>query len=166
MRFEPVQASSKDTAPAQELNAVLAREPLEAGLRWLITYNGPGSWKRNAFWDEYVVSLRNPGPRPLTVSSLVLLDYTGASRSPGHNPWALEKEFNRRQLVLPLTLAPGESRTGSLFFPMVPGPRSLNLQWSDGPVAGEAVLPLDFLRSLHLQSPAASTPSLNPPTGG
>lgn len=221
----------KNTPPPHLLNVTFASAQLEGTLTSLITFNGPGSWKRNAFWDEYVVFLRNPGSEPLTVSSVSLVDDSGTSRPPGSNPWALEKqsktleqkyketglafvrytvpgvlisgtgltiavssgigimgpasagaslaagatiialplyylavvsinhdnrktmerEFHRRRLALPLTLAPGETRTGSLFFPMVPSPRSLNLNWSTGPITGESVLPLDFLKGLHLK---------------
>ena len=52
------------------LNVAFASAPLKATLSSLITYNGPGSWKRNAFWDEYVVPLVRGGytfhhPSPL-----------------------------------------------------------------------------------------------------
>jgi hypothetical protein len=69
----------------------------------------------------------------------------------------IKAEFNRRRLPLPLTLAPGETRTGSLFFPMVPNPRSLDLNWSNESSSGDSVLPLDFLHGLHV--PAPKTPS-------
>jgi hypothetical protein len=214
----------QETPPARMLNAAFVPGPLEASLSSLITYNGPGSWKRNAFWDEYVVTLRNPGPEPLLVSESGLVDFTGAVRVAGNEPWALEKsskklerqykeagiafvryttpgvliigagaaalssagifsaaattaatatvvvlpvyyitvlainqhnrigmetEFNRRRLVFPLTLAPGEIRSGSLFFPMVPNPRSLRLSWSAGDATGASELPLEFLRGVH-----------------
>jgi hypothetical protein len=74
------------------------------------------------------------------------------------NKAGMEKEFNHRQLLLPLTLAPGETKTGSLFFPMVPNPRSLRLQWSAGAAQGDSVLPLDILRGLHT-APAATAPA-------
>ena len=219
----------KDTPPPQTLNVAFPTKPIEAMLGSIITFDGPGSWKRDAFWDEYVVLLRNPGGQPLTVSTFTLVDLAGTGREPGVNPWALEqesktleqkykdaglafvryttpwvlitgagaaavgsaglysaaagtaaiatlvalpiyytavltinhynkvameKEFDHRRIVLPLTLAPGESRTGSLFFPMVPSPRALHLQWSGGTTSGEAVLPLDFLSGLHLKTPA------------
>jgi hypothetical protein len=217
------------------LNVTFAPAPLAATLNTVITYDGPGSWKREAFWDEYVVTLHNPGSQPLTVPVVELADYAGTGRSAGSNPWALEKEsktleqkfknagvafvrytapgvlilgagaaaitsagiftaaastaaaatvialpvyyigvltinhhnkvamekeFNRRRLVLPLTLAPAETRTGSFFFPMIPSPRSLGLRWASGPETGEAVLPLEFLRGLHTSpAPAASLPT-------
>lgn len=231
--------SPKNTPPPKLLNMGFAPAPLEGTLASLITFNGPGSWKRNSFWDEYVISLHNPGSQPLTVTSAELLGQAGAGYPPGDKPWILEKqsktleqkykevglafvrytapgvliagtglgiavssgigimgpasagasmaagatvvalplyylavvgtnienrkrmelEFNRRIIRLPLTLAPGETRTGSLFFPMVPSPRSLNLHWSYGPTTGESVLSLDFLKGLHLSEPTVLKPT-------
>jgi hypothetical protein len=237
-RYKPAR---KKTPPPRTLNVTFVPGPLEASLSALITYNGPGSWKRNAFWDEYVVALRNPGPEPLLVSDPALVDPAGTNRTPGSKPWvleresktlerhykdtgiafvrytvpgvlilgtgmtialanttfitwgpttagagaggtvaaatlialpvyyvavltinhrnkaAMEKEFTRRRLDLPLTLAPGESRTGSLFFPMVPNPQALKLRWSTGQTGGESILPLEFLHGLHTR-PADATP--------
>jgi hypothetical protein len=215
----------------QLLNVAFAPAPLEATLNSVITYNGPGSWKRDAFWDEYVVTLHNPGSQPLTVATAGLTDFAGLARTAGGEPWALEKvsktleqkykdagmafvrytapgllivgtgtaaaasagfltagagaagaaivvalpiyyigvvvinhrnkaamsgEFNRRRHAPSLTLAPGETRTGSFFFPMVPSPRSLGLRWSTATASGESVLPLDFLHSLHVNSIATA----------
>jgi hypothetical protein len=70
-----------------------------------------------------------------------------------HNKRAVMNEFKRRRLPLPVTLAPGETRTGSLFYPMVRSPDSLGLYWSNDPGGAMAVLPLDFLQSLHVPPP-------------
>ena len=221
---------AKDGTPPPELLKVpLAAAPLGVELTTLITYGGPGSWKREAFWDEYVVTLHNPGREPVVISDASLVDFAGSALPAGDNPWALEKtsktlerkyhdaglafvrytapgviivgvgaivmasgggvfsaafatgaaatvvalpvyylavilinhsnkeavevEFTRRRLGLPLTLAPGETRTGSFFFPMVPNPRSLNLHWSSGPAGGGNSLSLDFLHGLHVKAP-------------
>jgi hypothetical protein len=221
----------KDTPPPEMINMLFAPSRLEANLNFVITYNGPGSWKRDAFWDEYVVTVHNPGSQVLTVSAAGLTDYAGTVRVPGDDPWALEKlsktleqryraagiafvrytapgviivgtgvavigatgvfssgaasvaavtilavpvyyvavltinhynkvamekEYNRRRFVLPLALAPGETRTGSFFFPMVPSPRSLALHWEDPSGPGDAVLSLDFLKGLHVKKAAKS----------
>ncbi len=218
------------TALPQLLNVAFAPAPLEATLNSVITYNGPGSWKRDAFWDEYVVTLHNPGSQPLKVATASLVDNVGTVYSASDMPWALEKvsktleqkhkdagmafvrytapgllivgtgtaaaasagflsagaatagaativalpiyyigvvvinhknkaamsgEFNRRRHVLSLRFAPGETRTGSFFFPTVPSPRSLGLGWSTATASGESVLPLDFLHGLHVKSTAA-----------
>jgi hypothetical protein len=227
--------AKKDTPPVQLLSiAFPPAAPLQATLASLITFGGPGSWKREALWDEYVVELVNHGDRPLTIDSATLLDSKGAPYAAGSDPWVLEKqsrkleqqyrdrgeaflraagpgvvivgvgaaagsaagavliapavagaiiaavvvlpvyyvsvlginhhnkkavmsEFKRRQLALPLTLAPGETRTGSLFFPMVRSPSSLALHGANESVTTTAVLSLDFLNALHVPgAPAAS----------
>ena len=81
-----------NTPPPILLNLAAAQPPLKVALNMIITYKGPGSWKREAFWDEYVVSISNQGPQPLTIASATLADPVGASHAPGADPWALEKE--------------------------------------------------------------------------
>ena len=227
----------KDTPPAPVLNVHFPPGPLDVTLASVIIDGGPGSWKREAFWDEYVVTFHNTGDQPLQVASVTLVDFAGTSRTAGDDPWALEREsktlerkyrdagmafariaaprvlvttaepvvaasvglgtvgaaaaatatavalpvyglaiwginrhhksaitaeFNRRRLPLPLSLAPGETRTGSLFFPMVPNPRSLDLNWSNESGTGNSVLPLDILHGLHVT--AASGDSTTPKT--
>jgi hypothetical protein len=235
-------AAKKSTPPPEMLNVAFAAAPVEAALTMLITYNGPGSWKRDAFWDEYVVTLHNPGNESLTITAATLVDYAGTAVPAGDKPWDLEKasktqeqkyketgmafvrhtgatvtilgagaagvatagvfsasapliagatvaflplyalavvsinhdnrkivelHFNQRRIRLPLTLAPGETRTGSCFFPMVPSPRSLSLHWSTGPASGDSALSLDFLHGLHLKAPTPPVPPpLSAPTGG
>lgn len=61
----------------------------------------------------------------------------------------VEAEFQRRRLPLPLELAPGASRTGSLFFPMSVSPRELIVHWSRDGAAGTTTLPTPQLRGLH-----------------
>jgi hypothetical protein len=67
-----------------------------------------------------------------------------------HNKAAIKKEFNRRRLPLPLTLGPGETRTGSFFFPMVPNPRALTVRWTSSAGEGDTSLELHFLEGLHV----------------
>ncbi len=231
----------KSTPPVVPLNVVVAQPPVELVLNAVIIYKGPGSWKRQALWDEYVVTIRNQGEGPLTITAATLVDFAGVSLQPGVDPWALEKEsqtleqrykkagvafarnalpgvlilgtgtaalmaigpfaagaavaaaavtvvalpvyyivvlsvnhsnksavkaeFARRRLALPITFGPGETHTGSLFFPMVPNPQSLNAQWVTGPTGGEIKLSLEFLRGLHVPSPspAATIPPTSPP---
>jgi len=224
------QLVKRGTAPAQSLDRPFpASGTLEASLTALITYHGPGSWKREALWDEYVVRLHNGGESPITVESATLLDSAGGVVVPGSDPWELEKqsrqlekqyrahgeafvraagpgvllvgggaaaaaatasgwalvspaaagaalavvfvlpvyyttvlaidyhnkhqvldEFQRRRLVAPLTLAPGETRTASLFFPMVRSPAALDLHGLSEAGEKRTSLPLDFLRDLHV----------------
>jgi hypothetical protein len=67
-----------------------------------------------------------------------------------HNKKAVMTEFNRRRLPLPSTLAPGETRTGSLFYPTVRSPGSLALAWSNDASSSTAAIPLEFLQALHV----------------
>jgi len=64
--------------------------PLEATLHTIIVMHGPGSWKREAFWDEYVVSLANRGAAPVAIESVTLTDFQAQAIAPGDDPWALE----------------------------------------------------------------------------
>ena len=236
-----------DTPPAVRLEVQFPTNTLAATLNSIITFNGPGSWKRDAFWDEYVVTLRNPGNQSIVVIAGDLFDYSNTVRRARSEPWALEDEsktleqkykedriafvrytapgvimvgtgaaviagtgyvltntaagigigagataaaaaaaatvialpvyygavviinrsnkkamesaFNQRLLTFPMVLIPGEVRSGSLFFPMVPNPRSLSLRWTAGTSGGECALPLDFLKGLHVQPTPPSAPS-------
>jgi hypothetical protein len=67
-----------------------------------------------------------------------------------HNKAAIKKEFNRRRMSLPFTLGPGETHTGSFFFPMVPNPQALTLRFTGSAGDGETTLDLHFLHGLHV----------------
>lgn len=204
---------------------------LEVDLQHVIVYHDPGSWKRNARWDEYQLVLVNRGNQPVVIQSVLLIDTLGAAQAPGDDPWKLEQlsrsnwdrygktglavvagagaaaaytagvvaaasswafigavltptliaipvlaiadvsavatlnernkhavetEFQRRRLSLPLTITPGASVTGSLFFPMTPGPRQLIVEGRAGELAVHTALALDPISSLHLKAPAAA----------
>jgi hypothetical protein len=225
--------AKKNTPPVELLDLSFpASPPLQPTLVTLISYRGPGSWKREALWDEYVVALENRSERPLTIDSATLADAGATTFAAGNNPWALEKqskqlekqyrdhgeafmraagpgvlivgmgaatvsatagttmfisagvagaalaavvvvpvyylsvlginyhnkkavmtEFRRRRLPLPLMLSPGETRTGSLFYPMVRSPGSLALSWSNESGVQTSILSLDFLQMLHVPAP-------------
>lgn len=230
------QLAPKNTPPPEVLRLEAARPPIEAAVRQVIVYHGPGSWKREAYWDEYVVSLTNQGPTPLTIEAAVLHDQQGAPIEPGIDPWTLERlskkwwetnaarqtgtyvvlgagtaagagvamvsaysglwgasvsagtaaagtvgavaavtlplvavgtvvanvhskhkveaEFTRRRLALPLTLAPGQTAHGSLFFRITPGPQRLVLRGRAADQPCDATISLALLAGLHLAPPA------------
>jgi hypothetical protein len=221
----------KDTVPAQPVVLDLTSANKELTLATVIVVKGPGSWKREAKWDEYVVTLANHGDHPLIIESAELFDLKGAPQRPGTDPWKLEKlsasnwnkygstgvqvlagaglvatyvgievgvamggmmggsavatggaavalavipvfavvdltavaimnhnnkkkvvaEFDRRRLVLPLTIAPGASVAGSFFFPMTPGPQSLAVHGRKGDQPMDLQLELKPLAELHLK---------------
>ena len=59
-------------------------------LGWIIVRDGPGTWAKNADWDEYLVTLRNHSGGPVAVTAVTVVD----SSETRHGPIA-----NRRKLV-------------------------------------------------------------------
>ena len=41
---------------------------LEAHLDWVIVRNGPGTWAKNADWDEYLLRVSNLSDQPIQVT--------------------------------------------------------------------------------------------------
>jgi hypothetical protein len=70
------------------------------------------------------------------------------------NKHAIEAEFARRRLAFPLVLKPGESRTGSLFFPMSVSPAKLSLDLLADGATSTIDYPTPMLAGLH--EPASS----------
>jgi hypothetical protein len=87
----------KDAAPPVMLNLsatspATASVAVDAAVNTVIVYQGPGSWKRAAYWDEYIVSVVNRTGTPITVEAATLVDFQGATTEPGGKPWELEKQ--------------------------------------------------------------------------
>ena len=84
--------ANKDTPPAAPLNLIVSQAPAELTVHTVIVYEGPGSWKRRAYWDEYVLTIANRGDAPLTLESAALVDFQDKQIPAGSDPWQLEKE--------------------------------------------------------------------------
>ena len=78
--------------PAPAADPAPAKPEPEITLDHVIYFQGPGSWKRDAYWDEYVLTLANHGTTTITVDSATLTDFQGVGTAPGVNPWELEKQ--------------------------------------------------------------------------
>ena len=89
-------SADKDTPPPVPLNLTVAQPLVAATVNTVIIYKGSGSWKKEAFWDEYVVTVANRGALPLVVESAALTDFQGETAAPGDNPWLLEKQSRTR----------------------------------------------------------------------
>jgi hypothetical protein len=88
--------AKKNTPPVQLLNiAFPLSTPLQPTLAALIIYGGPGSWKRQALWDEYIITLENRGERPLIIDSAMLGDSAGTTYAAENDPWTLEKQSKK-----------------------------------------------------------------------
>ncbi len=113
----------KNTPPPIALNLATVQPPVAAVLHTVIVYQGPGSWKKTAYWDEYVVSITNQGPGPLTIESALLVDALNAEQLCGSNPWELEalsrenlKKFEHygRKIMIGAGLTTGWALSGGL----------------------------------------------------
>jgi hypothetical protein len=80
-----------DAPPARPVGWTIEAPPAELTLATLIVFKGPGSWKREARWDEYVVRIANRGDQPMRIDEATLIDLLGQPRIPGADPWKLEK---------------------------------------------------------------------------
>lgn len=69
-------AAALDQHLAVELNAVIFR-------------GGPGSWAKNADWDEYLILVRNVGDESIEIVGITVVDSLGTRIEPG---------LSRRQL--------------------------------------------------------------------
>ncbi|MDR7136344.1 hypothetical protein J2X06_003570 [Lysobacter niastensis] len=68
--------------PSNQMLAASADGPLAANLDWVIVRNGPGTWARNADWDEYLLHVRNTSDRPLHITAVTVTDSLGHRAEP------------------------------------------------------------------------------------
>ncbi len=88
-----VRRASANTPPAVSL--ALSGRPsgaLQAIVETVIVCDGPGSWKRRAFWDEYVVTVKNSGPTPASILGASLVDAQNQWIASGSNWKDLERQ--------------------------------------------------------------------------
>ncbi|MBI5691071.1 MAG: hypothetical protein HZC55_13365 [Verrucomicrobia bacterium] len=80
------------TSPPVAPQLTAERASAQATVRSVIVFQGQGSWKREAYWDEYIVALANRGEAPLIVESTELTGLAGTPMVSGVDPWELEKQ--------------------------------------------------------------------------
>lgn len=61
-----------------------------ATLDWIIVRDGPGTWAKNAFWDEYLLRFSNESDQPVRLMELIIVDSLDTRISAHHG---------RKQLV-------------------------------------------------------------------
>jgi hypothetical protein len=59
--------------------AANADQRIGATFDWVIVRDGPGSWAKNADWDEYLIRVINSSTSPITINSVVVVDSLGAT---------------------------------------------------------------------------------------
>jgi len=63
---QPLQATkSLATASDQQVTAILD---------WVIVRDGPGTWAKNADWDEYLLRVSNLSDQPIQITGLIVID--------------------------------------------------------------------------------------------
>lgn len=231
-------AATRAVSPSQQVgdsNPTEETPSAEVTVHSVIVFRGPGSWKRDAYWDEYVVTVANRGELPLTIQTASLVGLAQVPATPGREPWALERtsrtaesqgyglgkdkmiqigagsavvlaaavagaattlaggvgvvsagaaaaagaalasivavpafvggtiyrnvsnrhdierEFQRRQFVMPAVVAAHQTAKGSLFFPITPGPRRLDLKCVFVGERQDLSVDLTPLAGLHLK---------------
>ncbi|MGI9232336.1 MAG: hypothetical protein ACR2RD_01780 [Woeseiaceae bacterium] len=74
----------KEPQPLQATQplATVADHRLGVTLDWVIVRDGPGTWAKNADWDEYLLSVKNLSGEPITVTELTVVDSIGTSVGP------------------------------------------------------------------------------------
>jgi hypothetical protein len=81
----------KSRTPQTSTTLASDNPQLSAAISALIVFKGPGSWKREAYWDEYVVTVKQQGKSPVILQSATIEDALGTQVPSGSDPWLLEK---------------------------------------------------------------------------
>lgn len=213
----------KPTPLSEDVGIHAESQHLSLTLTQVVLPNGPGSWVKDAKWDEYLFTIQNQGEAPLTILGFWLVDLRGIYLKSREEPGRLEdisealaEEYKSVQvktaiglataaassslitggavattgtlatvgpaalLILPvipyiefkareakeldkaniekrfvarrlrsLRLADRAALQGSQFFPVVPNPRTLVVEYRTGGTIHELKLPLEKLRGVH-----------------
>jgi hypothetical protein len=73
---------------------------VELAVTGLIAYDRPGSWVKQAYWDEYNVRVENHRLEPIVIEEIILGDVLDRSIAPGIDPWVLEKMGHEHEQYL------------------------------------------------------------------
>lgn len=62
--------------------SIATDQHLGVALEWVIVRDGPGTWVKNARWDEYLMSIQNRSDQPITITQLFVVDSLGTRIEP------------------------------------------------------------------------------------
>ncbi len=54
--------------------ATASDQRLSATLDWVIVQGGPGTWAKNAYWDEYLLRISNQSDLPIQLTNIIVVD--------------------------------------------------------------------------------------------
>ena len=82
----------KEAQPIQTTQplATVSDQQVTAILDWVIVRDGPGTWAKNADWDEYLLRVSNLSDQPIQVTRVIVVDSLDTR---------IESQPNRKQLV-------------------------------------------------------------------
>ena len=82
----------KEAVPIESTQALATAsdDSLAVSLDWVIVRDGPGSWARNADWDEYLLDIGNVSADPVEITGIAVFDSLDTELAPG---------FDRKELV-------------------------------------------------------------------
>jgi hypothetical protein len=84
--------ASEDSSPPVPLNLSAEAHSVNARIDTVIIYGGPGSWKREAYWDEYLLTITNLSEHPTDLIASTLIDFQGNPVMSGDKPWELQEQ--------------------------------------------------------------------------
>ncbi len=70
--------------------AATSDQRVTATLDWVIVRDGPGTWAKNADWDEYLIRVRNLSDQPIQVTRVTVVDSLNTR---------IESQSGRKELV-------------------------------------------------------------------
>ena len=82
----------KEPQPIQTTQPLAANsdQRVAATLDWVIVRDGPGTWAKNADWDEYLLRVNNRTDQPIIVTQVIVVDSLDTR---------IEPQPGRKQLV-------------------------------------------------------------------
>ena len=92
------------------LSLTNAEENPQVVVETVIVYQGPGSWKQEANWDEYILKFLNSTDTEIVFSAPQLIDFEATRLELGVDPWELEDlslEREDRLIRMGTTIAKG-----------------------------------------------------------
>ena len=109
----------------------------------MIVREGPGTWPRNADWDEYLIEVRHISAAPIQLTGITLFDSMDQPNTASASRSALvdasRKNARRyrdsgfkfaagRGSNFPVSVEAGQSQALDIFFPLAPTPRRIEIQ--------------------------------------
>jgi len=103
--------------PLQPADAIATAvdERLSVTIDAIVVRDGPGSWSKNADWDEYLLHVLASSDRPVEITRIVVVDSLGKHRKPSATRGDLQsgsKETARRYKDANLEVTPGFGGAG------------------------------------------------------